>query len=113
MATAYLSNDSAIVVEGLHDPWASSGAGADITTASSATAQVYETDRTTTVGGSITLTNYTSRDGVTGNWWVGVLEEDHAAIVAEGAYTVKVDITASSDRVFSAWVDFNVVRRRS
>ena len=112
MAVAYLDNDNAIVVYDLRDVWASSGTGEDITSASSATAQVYATDRTTTVGGSITLTYYAARNGVAGTYWVGILEEDHAAIAAEGAYTLKVSITASSDRVFVDWVDFEVIRRR-
>lgn len=112
MATAYLDNDCAIVVRDVYDPWASSGAGEYITTASSATGQVYATDRTTTVGGSISLSYYSARAGVAGHFWVGVLEEDHTAIATEGAYTLKVSITASSDRVFSDWVDFNTVRRR-
>lgn len=113
MNIAYLNNDCAIVVTDVYDPWASTGAGEYISTASSATAQVYEMDRTTTVGGSITLTYYTFRAGDAGHWWVGVLEEDHAAITSENTqYSCKVNITASSDRVFEDWVDFVVRRRR-
>ena len=63
------------------------------------------------MGGVITLTNYSARNGVAGNYWVGVLEEDHAAIAAEGSYTLKVLIVASSDRVFETWTDFTTRRR--
>lgn len=113
MNIAYLNNDNAIEVTDLYDPRAASGVGEYITTASSATAQVYEMDRTTTVGGSITLTYSALKANVEGHWWYGVLEEDHAAITSENTqYSCKVNITASSDRVFEDWVDFVVRRRR-
>ena len=111
----YLGNDNAIVVEDLKDPWASSGAGEWIITALSATGQLKdatgELGEGANIGSAITLTYYAQRDGVTGHFWVGVVEEDHAALVAGNAVDVQVTITASSDRVYKTTQRHSVVRR--
>lgn len=112
MNIVYHNQDNIIAAYGVHDPRASSGAGEDITSAVSATAQVYETDRTTTVGGSLSMTYLAQLDGVANPHWYAILEDDHAAVTDEGgSYSAKVRIVASSDRVFEDWVDFTVRRR--
>lgn len=97
-----LGSDNAVILEDLHDDWASSGAGEYISTGT-VTAQLREPDGPTigtgtTIGSPITMTYYTSRNGVAGHWWVGVIEEDVAVVIGLDVDVV-VTATASSDRV--------------
>lgn len=112
----YLGNDCAIVIKDLYDAWASSGAGAYITSGT-VTAQIKDTTGATpgsgtNIGSAITLSYYSSRAGVSGNWWVGVIEED-AALSADTEVDVVVTATASSDRVFVVTKREPVIRRYS
>lgn len=110
----YVGNDNMVVIKDLKDVWASSGAGAFITSGT-VTAQLKDTTSTpgngTNIGSAITLSYYSARDGVSGNWWVGVIEED-AALSAETEVDVCVTATASSDRV-GYWVKREPVIRRT
>ena len=107
--TLYVSNDNAIVVKDLYDPWATAGAGEYIASGT-ASAQLKDTAGAN-IGGAITLSYYSSRGGVAGHWWVGVIEEDHAALVVGNYVDVAVTITASTDRVYAATQRHRVERR--
>lgn len=108
MTIAYL-NDNLVVLKDLYDPWASAGAGEYITTGT-VTAQLKDTSDVN-VGGAITMNYYAARGGITGHWWVGIIEED-ATLTLGADYDVVVTATASGDRIGS-WRQRHRVALRS
>jgi hypothetical protein len=107
MAILYL-NDNLIEIKDMYDPWATAGAGEYITTGT-VSAQIKDTAGTN-VGSAITMTYYAARGGVSGHWWVGIIEED-AALTVGTDYDVTVTATASTDRVGSWTQRHRVVTR--
>lgn len=112
----YLGSDNAIVIKDLYDKWANSGVGEYISSGT-VTAQLKDTAGATpgsgtNIGSAITLSYYAARAGVSGHWWVGVIEED-AALSADTEVDVVITATASSDRVFAVTKREPVIRRTS
>lgn len=107
--TIYYQNDNLVVIKDMYDPWASSGAGEYISSGT-VTAQIKDTAGTN-VGSAITMSYYSQRGGVTGHWWVGVIEED-VALTVDTDYDVVVSAAASSDRV-GKWTQRHRVALRS
>ena len=104
----YYQNDCAVEIEDLFDERANSGAGEYISSGT-VTAQLVDIDGAN-IGAAITMSYSTLKNGVSGHWWTGIIEEDVAVTLGQ-AVDVVVTAIASSDRVYKATQRHQVVRR--